>query len=80
MRIATLTIIHALKDGTHAARHVRAMDASNWDAAVMAARDAIREQHANRGPVIAAILSTVEADPAGATLNKVYQPNEWATE
>lgn len=78
MKLATLTIIHRMRDGSHTARHVRGINADNWDAAILAARDAVVAQHRDHGPVIAAELSVVNPDPLGATLSKVYQPAEWS--
>lgn len=77
MTIATLSIIYTMTDGSYTSRRVPGVDASSWDAAVIRARDIVRDQ-ARLGPVIAAEISTVNTDPHGAVLSKVYQPSEWA--
>lgn len=81
---ATLTIIHTGPADMHASQHVPGIDATNWDAAVMHARDVLRSRVLGGMEIIAAELRSDDKAPgdaavrSGAALGKVYQPSEWA--
>ena len=80
-----LTIIYRGLRGEHCSTH-RRYSSELWDDCVMSAARELR-QFAREGvqtepgqrDIIAAELSDEQRAENGATLNKVFQPSEWAT-
>lgn len=79
MTTATLTIIHLMNDRSHAVQHIRGIDATIWDSAVMRAAAELRQMHKDCKEIVSAVLSIHSPNAADQTLNKVFQPREWQT-
>lgn len=68
-----LTIIYAMRDGSHASRHVEYSPAAEWNELVRSALEEVRKQEA----VLAAEL-VLMIPGARPRMCKVFQPSEWA--
>jgi hypothetical protein len=78
MATATLTVIYLMNSGNHTVQHIRSIDATLWDGAVMRGAAELRQMHRGGREIVSAILSRHNPDPEGPQLNKVFQPSEWS--
>lgn len=79
MTTARLTIVHLHADGKTHLCDFRIVEGASWSAVLMDAARSLREFAALPDrEVVSAVLSNEERATNGATMNKCFQPAEWA--